>query len=83
MTSVDFFQPSAAFIARKASTWDAHHPGSRSRSVSLKTKGLARSRSTPSKPCSSNAIVLRHAENSPPESDGLIDSTHVRAASGS
>ena len=83
MSSVDLFQPSAPLVARNAPTWDAHRPGSRSRSVFLGTTALPRSCVTPSWLCSKSITALRQLEKSPLDSGAPVDPGHTRPTCGS
>ena len=83
MSSVDLFQPSAPLVARNAPTWDAHRPGSRSRSVFLGTTALPRSCATPSWLCPEGITALRQPGRSPPDGGAPVDPSHTRPTCGS
>ena len=83
MSSVDPSRPSAPLVARSAPTWDAHRPGSRSRSAFPGTTAPPRSRATPSWPCPEDITALRQPGRSPPDGGAPVDPGHTRPTRGS
>ena len=83
MPGVDPSRPSAPLVARNAPTWDAHRPGSRSRSVFPGTTALPRSCVTPSWPCPESITALRQPGRSPPDGGAPVDPGHTRPTRGS
>ena len=83
MSGVDPSRPSAPLVARNAPTWDAHRPGSRSRSVFLGTTALPRSCATPSWLCSKSITALRQPGRPPPDGGAPVDPGHARPTCGS